>query len=133
MSEEKKYEVLIVDDDEFLLNLFSLKFQKSGFDVHTVTSSEDALRKLKEGLVPDAMVVDIIMPGVDGFELVERIRHEKLAPKAALIFLTNQSTSADIERAKRLGAKGYIVKAATIPSEVFNEVKKCITGMGAKL
>ncbi len=126
MSEQKKYKVLIVDDDEFLLNMYSVKFAKSGVEVVTALASDAAIAKLKEGFEPDVMLIDIVMPDMDGFGLLEKIRAEKLAPKSAVIFLTNQGQSADIERAKKLGANGYIVKASTIPSEVFNEVLKCI-------
>lgn len=126
MTDQKKYKVLIIDDDEFLLNMYSVKFAKSGLDVAISQSGDDALKRLREGFVPDAMVLDIVMPGLDGFELLEKIKAEKLAPKSVVIFLTNQGQSSDIERAKKLGASGYIVKASTIPSEVFNEVVKCI-------
>ncbi len=126
MTEQKKYKVLIVDDDEFLLNMYLVKFAKSGLEVVTSASGDDALKKLKEGLSPDAIMLDIVMPGLDGFELLEKIRAEKLAPNSVVIFLTNQGQPSDIERAKKLGAGGYIVKASTIPSEVFDEVVKCI-------
>ncbi|HEY4499369.1 MAG TPA: response regulator [Candidatus Paceibacterota bacterium] len=132
MAEQKKYKVLIVDDDEFLLNMYSIKFAKSGLEVATSSSSDDALKKLREGFSPDAMVLDIVMPGMDGFELLEEIIAEKLASRSVVIFLTNQGQSADIERAKKLGANGYIVKASTIPSEVFNEVVRCIEREGKK-
>ncbi len=124
MTEQKKYKILIVDDDEFLLNMYSVKFAKSGLDVATSAGGEDALRKLHEGFTPDAVVLDIVMPGMDGFALLEKIRAEKLAKDAIVVFLTNQGQSTDIERAKKLGAQGYIVKASTIPSEVLTEVMK---------
>ena len=89
-------------------------------------SSDEALRKLKDGFAPDAIVLDIVMPGMDGIELLEKIRAEKLSPNSVIVFLTNQGQPSDIEKAKSLGASGYIVKASTIPSEVFNEVVKCI-------
>jgi CheY-like chemotaxis protein len=126
MTEEKKRKILIVDDDEFLLNMYSVKFTKSGLEVITSPSGSDAIRKLKEGLVPDAIILDIVMPGMDGFELLEEIRREKLAGQAAVLVLSNQGQSSDIDRAKNLGVQGYIVKASTIPSEVLNEVIKVL-------
>ena len=122
MTDEKKYKVLIVDDDEFLLNMYSVKFAKSGLDVQTATSAEAGIRKLKEGLKPDALIVDLVMPGMDGFELLKAVREQKLAQDAALIVLTNQGQAADIDRAREFGVVGYIVKASTIPSEVLTEV-----------
>jgi CheY-like chemotaxis protein len=118
--------VLIVDDDEFLLNMYAMKFKKEGFDVNTATGSLMALGKLREGYVPDLMLLDVIMPTMDGLELLESIRNEKLVPNAVSIFLTNQSQQVDIERAKKLGVNGYIIKASTIPSEVLTETLKIL-------
>jgi CheY-like chemotaxis protein len=122
--EKKNIKVFIVDDDKFLLGMYSLKFANAGYDVDTTIGSVPALEKLKNGAKPDIILLDIIMPYMDGLELLKKIREEKLAPQAVIIMLTNQSQSSDIERAKELGVDGYIVKAATIPSEVLHDVEK---------
>lgn len=122
MEEGKKHSLMLVDDDQFLLNMYSLKFQKSGFDVTTVSSAQEGLAKLREGYSPDILVLDIIMPGMDGLELLEAVRKESLIPNAVVIMLTNQGD--EVERAKRLGVQGYIVKATTVPSEVVSEVAR---------
>ena len=122
--EKKNIKVFIVDDDKFLLGMYSLKFANAGYDVDTTIGSAPALEKLKAGSKPDIILLDIIMPYMDGLELLKKIRDEKLAPDAVIIMLTNQSQSSDIERAKELGVDGYIVKAATIPSEVLHDVEK---------
>ncbi|NQV88615.1 MAG: response regulator [Parcubacteria group bacterium] len=121
---EKKYKILIVDDDKFLLTMYVMKFKKHGFDAVSSVGSNDALEKLRGGFSPDILVLDIIMPGVDGLELLSIIRKEKLAPDAVVIMLTNQGGSEEIEKAKSLGANSYIVKATSIPSEVVEEVLK---------
>jgi CheY-like chemotaxis protein len=79
---------------------------------------------LRDGYSPDVILADIVMPGMDGLELVGNIRKEKLAPTAALIMLTNQGASDDVARARKMNVDGYIVKATTIPSEVLAEVEK---------
>ncbi len=112
----------MVDDDRFLLNMYETKFKNLGHEIVSLTSSETALSKLREGLSPDAIVLDVIMPHPDGLELLNTIRKEKLAPLAAVIMLTNQGESSEIDRAQKLGMNGYIVKAALIPSEVAAEV-----------
>ncbi len=119
---EQKYNIVLVDDDKFLLNMYSMKFTKEGMAVTAIASPEEAFDKIKEGLTPDALVLDVVMPGMDGIELLEKIRREKLIPDAAVIMLSNQGQQSDIERAKALGINGYIVKATTIPSEVLQEV-----------
>lgn len=124
MPEEQTKQVLIVDDDRFLLNMYSLKFKKSGFAVETATGGEEALQKLRNGLSPTVLLLDVVMPVMDGMELLENIRKEKLAERATVIVLSNQNQPADLERAKRLGIRSYIVKANAIPSEVVAEVLK---------
>jgi CheY-like chemotaxis protein len=116
------YKVLLVDDDSFLLNMYSLKFGKSGFDVSVAQNGEEALKKLQDGYVPDVILLDIIMPGMDGIQLLSEIRKSSLAPDATIVMLTNQSETADIDKAKALNVNGYIVKATTIPSEVVQDV-----------
>lgn len=124
MDNIKKPKVLIIDDDKFLLNMYSIKFSKNNFEVNAASSGEDAIAKLKDGYVPDIILLDIVMPGMDGFNVLEAIRTNKLAPSAMIIMLTNQGQLTDIEKAKSFGINGYIIKATTIPSEVVEEVTR---------
>lgn len=118
--------VLLVDDDQFLLNMYTLKFRNSGFEVETANNATAALQKLRDGLAPDVILCDLVMPTMDGLQFIKQIKEERLGSAAAIVVLTNQSQSADIEKAKELGVDGYIVKASTIPSEVVEEVKKIL-------
>jgi two-component system, OmpR family, response regulator ResD len=124
--EKKNIKVFIVDDDKFLLGMYSLKFSNNGYDVDTTLGSRPALEKLRAGAKPDVILLDIVMPYMDGLELLKIIRDEKLASNAIVVMLTNQSASSDIDRSKELGVDGYIIKAATIPSEVLHEVEKIL-------
>ncbi len=121
-----KRKIFIVDDDKFLLSMYSIKFQKEGFEVIVAVDGNDALTKLREGLKPDVIILDIVMPVMDGLELLQKIRDEHLVEDSIIIILSNQGQSSDIEKAKQLGVEGYIVKATTIPSEVLAEVKKVL-------
>jgi putative two-component system response regulator len=118
--------ILIVDDDSFLLDMYALKFIKSNFNVSTALGSEIALEKLRGGDKPEIILLDIMMPVMDGFELLEKIKEEHLAPNAVFIFLSNRGQPSDVTRAKELGASGYIVKASCIPSEVIEKVVEII-------
>lgn len=122
IKEKKAKKILIVDDDQFLLNMYSVKFKKTGFEIDAVSSGAFALDKLKSGIKYDAILFDIVMPSMDGFELAETIKKENLQGDAALIVLSNQNQSSDIDRFNAIGVDGYIVKASTIPSEVVKEV-----------
>lgn len=124
---DNPYTILLVDDDEFLVDMYSLKFSQAGHTVASVRSGDAALEKLAEAnFTPDAVLMDIVMPQMDGFALLENIKEKGLAPQAALIVLSNQGESEDIERAKSLGAIGHIVKANAIPSEVLALVEEMI-------
>jgi two-component system OmpR family response regulator/two-component system KDP operon response regulator KdpE len=116
--------ILLVDDDKFLLDLYAVKFKEKGLSLEAVSDPEEALARLRSGFAPDVILLDVIMPGLDGFSLLEHITKEKLAPRATIIMLTNQGQESDIARAKELGAKGYIIKASAVPSEVLEQTLK---------
>lgn len=116
--------IVLVDDDKFLLDMYSLKFTQAGFAVHPCFSVQEAIDILRGGEKPAAVLFDITMPGEDGFMLLQKIRDEKLAPGAKLIALTNQGNDADKAHAQELGAHRYCIKASMIPSEVVNMVKE---------
>lgn len=120
--ENKNKIVMIVDDDQFLIDMYSLKFRNGGFAVESATKGEEALEKLRGGVNPDILILDVVMPSLDGIGLLQKIRQEKLADKAVVVMLTNQSQKSDIDQAAKLAVSGYIVKATTIPSEVVEEV-----------
>lgn len=120
----KQLSVLLVDDDKFLLDMYALKFSKNNFKVNTAQGPEDVLKILRAGSEPDIMLLDVVMPGMDGIELLSIIRQENLLKNSVVIMLTNQGVSDDVARAKKLNVDGYIIKATTIPSEVLSEVQK---------
>ena len=122
------YRIYIVDDDKFLLDLYSVKFRNAGHNVNMFISGEDLLNALKktDTVAPDVILLDIIMPGIGGFGALEAIRKDQLAQGAKIIILSNQGQDSDIEKAKKLGADGYIIKASAIPSEVFAETLRTI-------
>jgi CheY-like chemotaxis protein len=122
--------ILIVDDDSFLLNMYAMRFVQAKFNVDTAMNAEETLTKLRQGLVPDVILLDVVMPAVDGFELLEVINTEGLVPKAIKIYLSNLGQSQDIERGKSLGAASYIVKASSTPSEVLAHVLAIIKQYG---
>ena len=119
-SDNKNLKILLVDDDRFLLDMYLLKFKKSGLEIDTASNGTTALEKIKSGTQYDIILMDIIMPGMDGLELLKTIRDQKILPNSVIIMLTNQAD--DEEKAKAIGVDGYIIKATTIPSEVVEKV-----------
>lgn len=129
MADKSRKKVLMVDDDSLILNMYSMKFEKEGIDVEAFTTGEEFFERVKQGGRIDLLMLDVVMPGASGFEILERVRNNNLAADAKVIILTNQSESQDIDKAKQLGADLYLVKATTIPSEV---VEQAIKTMGGK-
>lgn len=127
MAEEgNKKTIILVDDDRFLLDMYAVKFAESGLSVEACMSGEEALQKLEKGCKADAILLDIVMPGLDGFGLLQKIKEKNLAGDMAVIVLSNQGEESDVNKANELGADGYIIKASTIPSEVLEKTLSII-------
>ncbi len=126
-----KRKILIVDDDSFLLDMYALKFSQNNFEVHAAGSGAEAIEKIKGGLNPDVMLMDIIMPEMDGFEMLGKINTENLCPNCVKIVLSNKSQQADIDEGNRLGVAGYIVKANSTPAEVIDQVVNILSNKPA--
>lgn len=114
--------VYLIDDDSFLLDMYALKFKECGLPVEAINDASRALQQIRDGATPDIIIVDIIMPGMTGFDFLEALKKEGLAQNARLVVLSNQGQEEDIQRATALGATGYIIKASAIPSEVCEKV-----------
>jgi DNA-binding response OmpR family regulator len=126
MEANQKHTIFILDDDSFLLDMYALKFSQSNFEVKTASNPETALDMIRGGYTPEVMLLDVLMPIMDGFELLKKIKDEKLIPKTIKIILSNRGQQSDIETGESLGAAGYIVKASMTPAEVVTEVIKII-------
>ncbi len=121
-----KYKILIIDDDEFLLDMYSLKFKEENFDVEVAMGGLEALEKIKNGLEPNIILVDLVMPNMDGFEFIKELKDKALAKKSKVVILTNLGQKEDIEKGIRLGADDYIVKAYFTPSEIMKKIKNIL-------
>ena len=117
-----KKTILIVDDDEFLLDMYAVKFRESGFSVEISFGGQDALDKIREGLNPDIILLDVIMPNMDGFEFLQRIKKENLLKNTKIVILTNLGQKEDIKKGMELGASDYVVKAYFTPSEIVQKI-----------
>ncbi len=115
--------ILLVDDDAFLRDMYATKFTEKGHEIDVAESGEQALRKVREKQY-DTVLMDVVMPGMSGVELLKNIKAEKLGGDPVCIMLTNQSEDSEKVAALDAGAAGYIVKAERIPSEVVEEVIK---------
>lgn len=124
-SNEKGITVLLVEDDSFLRDICAKKLSKEGFTVYEAIDGENALSILNS-VVPDIVLLDIILPAIDGFGVLEKIRSHKKAKikNVTVIMLSNLGQKDDIEKAMAIGANSYLVKAHFTTEEIVNKIKK---------
>ncbi len=118
--------ILLVDDDAFLRDMYATKFRELGHTISVAETAENAILKLHDESF-DVVLLDMIMPGMNGVELLKEIKADKLGGTPICIMLSNQSEDSDRRNALEAGATGYIVKAELIPSEVVAEVLKFVS------
>lgn len=123
---EKKITVLIVDDDENLIEIYSQKLTSEGFVVITASDGEEAIHKIKENFETlDLVLLDVVMPKMDGYDVLEKIRSSwGKYKKIPIILLTSLSSPEDRERAKELGADRFFVKPERTPSDLVKEIRE---------
>lgn len=126
-SSENK--ILIVDDDPFIAEMYAIKFKESGFEVEIATDGKVGIEKVKE-LNPGIVLLDVVMPVMDGFDVLKELGKEKLLEKTRVILLTNLGEKQDVERGMSLGATDYVIKAHFTPTEVVNKVKNVLEKHG---
>lgn len=120
----KTYRVLLVEDDSFLRDLISQKLIKEGFNVSQAIDGEEGLRKATQEK-PHIMLLDLILPGIDGFEVLKRVRSDQ-ANTFPIIILSNLGQKDDIDRGLQLGATDYLVKAHNTPGEIIDKIKSVL-------
>jgi DNA-binding response OmpR family regulator len=117
--------VLLIEDDPFLSSVLRLKLEKESFKVVRASDGDEALNFLTEqGVKPDLILLDLILPKKNGFEVLETIRQDPLLEKLPVMIISNLGQPSDIERGKALGIIDYFVKARLSIEELVNKVKK---------
>jgi len=120
--------ILLVEDDPFLIDIYTTKLKDSGFSVQTVADGEEAINKIKEEK-PDLVVLDIVLPHVDGWEILNQIKADKELKKIKVILLSNLGQKEEVEKGLKLGATKYLIKAHYTPGQVVEEIKKVFNGI----
>lgn len=120
-----KIKVLIIEDEEMLVNMYISKFEKEGFEIQKAINGKDGIAKAKE-FHPDIILLDIIMPEMDGFMVLKQLKADDDTKNSKVIMLTNLGQDEDIEKGKQLGANDYLVKANLTPAQVVDKVKELL-------
>lgn len=117
--------VLIVEDDVFLVGIYQKKFEMEGFKVSISENGEKGLADIKKKK-PDVVVLDILLPKLDGFAVLEKLKKDPVLKNIPVIMLTNLGQKDDVEKAMQSGAAGYLIKAHFKPSEVVEKVREVL-------
>lgn len=128
-NKEKKYKIVLVEDDTFLAGIYASKFESAGFEVCLAADGEAGLRMIEKE-VPDVILLDILMPKMDGFEVLEHLKSNDKIKNIPVILLTNLGQKEDVERGLKLGAVDYLIKAHFMPHETVEKVNKVIAAAG---
>ncbi|MFA5086591.1 MAG: response regulator [Candidatus Paceibacterota bacterium] len=117
--------ILLIEDDKFLRELMNKKLVVMGYDVVAAADGESGLAMIKEAK-PDVVLLDLILPGMNGFDVLEKAKADPETANVPVIILSNLGQSEDIEKGLKLGAKDFLVKAHFTPQEIINKLKTIV-------
>ena len=117
--------ILIVEDDSFVSELYDHQFNKYGFDTKIAPDGETALDLVKKNKF-DAILLDIMIPKVDGLEVLKRLKADSATKNTHVIILSNLGQDELIKQALQVGAKAYIIKSLYTPAQVVAEVRSIL-------
>lgn len=119
--------LLLVEDDSFILDIYDMKLSEAGYDVTLANNGREAVKQLEENkFIPALILLDIVMPYMDGFDVLKVLKENETWKEIPVIMLTNLSQKDDIERAVEMGANDYLIKSHFTPSEVLTKIQKYI-------
>jgi DNA-binding response OmpR family regulator len=114
--------ILIIEDDRFLRELIARKLIKEDFNISEAIDGEEGIKKIKEEK-PDLVLLDLILPGIDGFEVLSKMKEDPSIIRIPVIILSNLGQREDVERGLKLGAVDYLIKAHFTPGEIIEKIK----------
>ena len=114
--------ILVIEDDKFLRELISQKLLHEGYDITEATDGEKGLEAVKKEK-PDLVLLDLILPGVDGFEVLAKIKEDSIMAQIPVIILSNLGQKDDIEKGLKMGAVDYLIKAHFTPAEIIEKIR----------
>lgn len=121
-KKDKKIKILLIEDDSFLVEMYTTKFELEGFQVVSAEDGKKGLEMVKKEN-PDIILLDILMPKMDGFAVLDALKKDKETADLPVILLTNLGQKDDVKKGFEKGAVGYLIKAHFMPSEVVDKIK----------
>jgi DNA-binding response OmpR family regulator len=117
--------ILIIEDDKFLRELISRKLTDDNFDIIEAVDGEEGVKKVKEEK-PDLVLLDLILPSIDGFEVLSRIKEDSNVASIPIIILSNLGQKEEVEKGLNLGAVDYLIKAHFTPGEIIEKIRNIL-------
>jgi len=117
------HKILLVEDDRFLRELMSQKLIKMGYDLIAAVDGEEGVEKAKSEK-PEIILLDIMLPGIDGFGVLAQVKADPSTADIPVIILSNLGQREDIDRALKLGATDFLVKAHFTPQEIIDKIEQ---------
>ena len=117
--------ILLVEDDPFVVDIYTKKLTEAGFLVEVTRDREETLKKISERK-PDLMLLDIVLPNIEGWDLLKEIKEDLAFKDLKVAILSNLGQKADVEKGLKLGATRYFIKAHFTPTQVVEEIKKML-------
>jgi two-component system, OmpR family, alkaline phosphatase synthesis response regulator PhoP len=117
--------ILIIEDDIFLQNLEANKLKKGNYEIVTASTGDEALEKINEPNI-DLILLDLILPGIDGFDILKKIKEDENTKKILVIVFSNLSEEKDVKKAKEMGALDFMVKSNFSLNELTDHINKIL-------
>lgn len=117
--------ILVIEDDKFLRELIAQKLLRENYDVSEAIDGEEGIKKIKEEK-PDLILLDLILPGIDGFEVLAQTKKDPAVASIPIIILSNLGQKEDIEKGLKMGATDYLIKAHFTPGEIIEKIKNVL-------
>ena len=117
--------ILIIEDDKFLRELIVRKLNEEDFEVSQAVDGEEGIKKIIEEK-PNLILLDLILPGIDGFEVLARMKKESALSSIPVIILSNLGQKDDVEKGLKMGAIDYLIKAHFTPGEIIEKIKAAL-------
>ncbi len=117
--------ILLVEDDPFVIDIYTKKLAEAGFSVEVAQNREETLRKISEKK-PVLLLLDIVLPNIEGWDLLREIKEDLAFKDLKVAILSNLGQKSDVEKGMKLGAVRYFIKAHYTPTQVVEEIKKTL-------
>ncbi len=115
--------ILLIEDDNFLVEMYKIKFEKEGYKVATALNGDEGINQARKEK-PDLILLDLVLPEKDGYEVLEVLKKDEQTKAIPVIILSNLGQNGEVKKGKEKGAEDYLIKANFTPRQLMDKVKK---------